>query len=482
MSSLGASIELGREALRAQQIGLNVAGNNIANVNTPGYARKQAKLESKTNMALGSGTGVLVAGLTRVRDRFLDSQFRFERGDVGRLESLEQAMATVEAIFTEVAGGSTSETGAVFDQPGGASLNGAFSRFFNAFQDLANTPDSQAARAEVREEAVLLTEQFHRMHNSLTALRDEVEGEFRETVKEINQLTKKIAELNVKIVTTKAKPNFVAGNLEDERDRLIDDLSRLLDMSVREESDGTLAISGMEGEGVLLVTRGISTDLGIRGVVQDNALVSHIVFADTDELVPVSNGKLKGLLETRDEKIPSFQASLDLLAETLVTRINQIHSGGFGLDGSSGNLFFQSSGINARLIGVSQGVLDDLNKISVASPSETSSSFSAGSGDGSVALALSDLRLEKILSGSTRSMEEFYSDLVGRVGAEAREVYNNVEARRLVLEQITSRRENNRGVSINEEASDLILFQRAYQAAARLVSMVDEMMEMTLNM
>ncbi len=481
MSSLGTALEIGRSALRAQQIGLNVAGNNIANVNTPGYARKSVKLEATSVIGTRLGTGANVGSLTRARDRFLDSQFRFEGGNIGRLEVLEQAMSSVEAIFTEVAGGGTTETGAVFNQGGGAALSGAFSRFFNAFEDLANNPTSQAARAQVREEGVFITDQFHRIYNELSELRDDINGEVGRAVADVNRLTEEIGRLNTKILVTKADPLDVAGNLEDERDRLVDEISKLMDISVREETDGTLTVSGAEGEGIVLVSGKQSLQLATRPVIRDNATVSDLVLAGTGTQITLTKGRLQGLIEARDGQIIDFRDSLDTLADTLVSTVNAVHAGGFGLDGSSGNTFFEANLTDARLISLSSEVMSSLDKIATAGPSSSDPSMSAGTGDGSVALALSDLRSEKSLGGGSQTVEEYYSDLVGRVGAEAKKVFTEASSERLVLEQVSNRRENVRGVSINEEASDLILFQRAYQAAARLVSIVDEMMESILS-
>ena len=479
MATLTSALEIGKSALNAQQIGLNVTGNNIANVNTPGYARKTPNLVVSPTVA-ELGTGVTVASLIRANDLFLDTQFRYEVANVGRIEAVEQAMTTVEAIFTEMAGGGATEPGAVFNQPGGAALSGAFSRFFNAFQDLANNPESDAARAAVREEAVFLTVQFHRMDDQLSALRTDLEGEFQDTVDEANELTRNIANVNAKIIASKRDPDDVAGDLEDERDRLIDDLSRLVNLRVREESDGTFTLT--TSGGVLLVSRALSNDLATRTVVREGAVVSDLSLASTGQAVSPTSGRLSGLAAARDERIPSYQSSLNLLAETLVTEVNTVHAAGFGLDGSSGNLFFDATRTTAREIAISDAVLSDLDKIAAAGPIDASPFTSAGPGDGSNALALSDIRLEKVLGGGTQTIEEFYSDLVGLVGAEAKEVLSDAGTQRLVMEQIETRRENVRGVSLNEEATNLILFQRAYQAAARIVTIVDEMMQSVLDM
>ncbi len=471
MPSIGSIFEIARTALRAQQIALNVTGDNIANVNTPGYSRKTPNLKTGLTVA-GFGTGVKVESLTRARDLLLDGQFRFEGHSLGNLEVLERAMRSIEAIFTELAGGGASEPGAVFNQASGAALSGAFSRFFNSFQDLANNPESQTARAVVREEASFLVDQFQRMHDQLSVLRFDMEAEVKQTLLETNRIIRQLATLNTKIITNKKDPTDVAGSLEDERDRLLDDLSKLLKINIREQVDGTVAVSAAPG--ILLVDAAVFNELTTRPVSRNNAIVSDVALAIDGKAVDPVSGKLGGLLQARDEKIISAQENLDIVAETLVGRVNLIHSAGFGLDGSSGTNFFIATQDSAREIAISQEVLGDLNKIAA-------SSTAVGNGDGANALTLSGLASEKVLGGGTRTIEEFYADLVGQIGADAKEVFTNAETQRLVVEQVEIRRENVRGVSLNEEATNLILFQRAFQAAARIVTIVDEMMQSLLN-
>ena len=481
MSSLGNIINIGVGALRTHQIALNVTGNNIANVNTPGYSRQRAGITTAPTVN-GLGTGVEFGVLTRARDRVLDSQHRFEAGQLGRIEFLESAMSTVEAIFTEVAGGGSTETGAIFNQSSGAALTGAFSRFFNSLQDLANNPESQANRAAVREEGTLLTEQFHRMDDQLSKMRDDLEREFTAAVDAVNKLTSEIARLNSRILADKADTASIAGNLDDERDRLIDELSTLIDVSAKEQTDGTMTVAGAMGQGILLVDKGISLDLAVTPLVRDGAIVSDLVIADTGSRVEVQSGRLAGILEARDQKLTSFQTTLDETAQVLADRFNIQHAAGFGIDGSSSNLFFDAGSVSARTIRVADTILANLDKIATAAASSTSPSISAGTGDGSNALALSDVRLEKLFGGGTQTVEEFYADFIGEIGAEAKSVFTFAASQRLVLSQVDNRRENLRGVSINEEASQLIIFQRAYQAAARLVTVADQMMQAVLDM
>ena len=242
-----------------------------------------------------------------------------------------------------------------------------------------------------------------------------------------------------------------------------------------------MTVSGGAGQGILLVDRDYSEDLAVTLVERDGAIVSDLTIASNGAWVEVNSGKLAGILEARDEKLPSFQTTLDETARMFVDRFNIQHAAGFGIDGSSSNLFFDAGSVSARTIRVSDAIIENPDKIATAAAHTSNPSISAGTGDGSNALALSDIRLEKLFGGGTQTVEEFYSDFIGEIGAEAKNVFTLGESQQLVLDQVNSRRENIRGVSINEEAAQLIVFQRAYQAAARMVSIADEMMQSILR-
>ncbi|MGB1719322.1 MAG: FlgK family flagellar hook-associated protein, partial [Candidatus Latescibacterota bacterium] len=161
-------LEIGRRALQAQQAGLNVTGHNIANANTPGFSRRQVNLEnaiSGVNGGIGSGSDV--ADIQRQRSRFDDAQMRVQQQVLGRWESLEQSLGSIEAIFNEPAGAGSSEAGTIFNEPSGLGLSGSMSRFWNAWQDLANVPESGAARAAVRQEADFLVTTLHQYNAKL---------------------------------------------------------------------------------------------------------------------------------------------------------------------------------------------------------------------------------------------------------------------------------------------------------------------------
>jgi flagellar hook-associated protein 1 FlgK len=470
MSGLSGAIEIGRSALRAQQIGISVTGDNIANVNTPGFSRRLAKLETSAPAA-GLGTGVTVADVSRARDQILDSQIRFQNGLFGRLEAMQRAFFTVEGIFSELAGSSANEAGAVFSQSSGVGLSGALSRFFNAFQDLANNPESGSARAVIREEGQLLSRNFRRLDDQLKNLQSDLESEFQRQVDQANTLLNEIGALNARIPSERGVGGGSSAPLEDRRDQLVEDLSKLMDISSREQDDGTLTVYQ---SGRILVDHAAVSGLSRRVEVSGDTAVSKLTMSSTGETLTLTGGSLNGISEVRDTRIPEYLSTLDSLASTLVSEVNRAHSAGFGLDGSSGTDFFDAAGTTSRTLQVNSAILDNTDLIAASSDGTK--------GNNAVALQISDLRLNRLFSGGTKTMEEFYGDLVGQVGSHAREVFLSLESQRVISEQLTQRRDNVRGVSVNEEAANLILFQRAYQAAARIVTIVDEMFQSVLAM
>ena len=159
---------------------------------------------------------------------------------------------------------------------------------------------------------------------------------------------------------------------------------------------------------------------------------------------------------------------------SLVEEVNVLHRDGFGLNGSSGVNFFDPEKTNASNLAIDDAILNDLNSIAV--------SADGNPGDNGLALALSSLRNKRILAEGTQTMEGFYHGMLGEIGAKSGEAQTMAENHRLFSTQIENRRQSVQGVSLNDEASQLVLFQRAYQAAARTVSIIDELLEVTVNL
>ncbi|MEE2657234.1 MAG: flagellar hook-associated protein FlgK [Candidatus Latescibacterota bacterium] len=469
--SSSTGIEIGRRALQAHQTALQIAGHNIANANTDGYSRRRVDLQSVPGPPNGIGSGVDVAAVVRQRSGFIDAQMRVEQQVLGRWEAMERALTGIESIFNEPAGGGSSEAGTIFNEPSGLGLSGSLSRFWNAWQDLSNVPESGAARAAVRQEGDFLVNTMHDLSNQLTDSQRGLDEEIVREVEQINEILDSLAALNTEIPRS-GQGSGTAGDLLDHRDRLLEELSMRVDISLLEADNGQVSVLLA---GHTLLQGNASVDLAVRQIVQNDFPTSVIFFSDDGSLAPVREGRVRGLMEIRDQTIPDFLNRLNVLAETLVTEVNAVHRTGTDSTGSTGRDFFDHARLSASDIALSSDVLADLNNIAASGDGNV--------GDNAVALEIAALRNnDSVANLGGDTIEGFYFTLLGEVGARSKEAQTMAENHRLFASQIENRRQSVQGVSLNDEAAQLVLFQRAYQAAARTVSIIDDLMEVTINL
>ena len=470
----GNAIEIGRRALQAHQTALQVVSHNIANANTPGFSRRRVDLETADSGVIGGvGSGVDAAAVVRQRSRFLDSQMRVEQQLLGRWEAIEESLSAIEGIFNEPAGAGSSEAGTIFSEPSGLGLSGSFSRFWNAWQDLANVPEGGAARASVRQEADFMVTTLHQLNAQLIENRLGLDEEIVRTAGEINEIIDQLAALNGEIPRSEFDGG-TAGDLLDKRDLLIEALASRVDISISEAENGQVTVL-LSGHNLVQATTAIH--LGVRQITENDFPTSTLVFEDDSSLAPIREGRLRGLIEVRDQTIPDFLGRLDQLANQLVDGLNAIHRVGFGAAGQTGINFFDPSKTSASNI-----ALDDAIREGIGDLGNIAASKDGNSGDNGTAIAIAGLRNQTSLSGGSDTLEEFYYTLLGEVGAKSKEAQTMAENHRLFTSQIENRRQGVQGVSLNDEAAQLILFQRAYQAAARTVGIIDELMEITINL
>ncbi len=465
-------IEIGRRALQAGQTALQVTSHNIANASTPGFARQSVNL---TNVAgvpgSATGAGVNVSSVVSQRDAFLDSQARVEMQVLGRWEAMERAFVGIEGIFNEPTGAGSSEAGTIFNEPSGLGLSGSLSRFWNAWQDLANVPESGAARASVRQEADFLVTTMNQIYTRVADSRSGLDDDIVRQVREINGILDSLASINSEIPRTNLD-GTVGGDLVDERNRLLEDLSSRVDISVLEKENGQVSVL-LSGHN--LVQHNQAVHLAVRTVTQNDFPTSVISFSDDGSLTPVREGQLSGLIEVRDKTVPDILARLDAVAGAMVTEVNRMHRTGTGALGSTAVDFFDNSRLSASNIAVDDKIIADLNNIAA--------SADGNSGDNGIALAIAGMRNTDDLAGlQGDTVEGFFFTLLGEVGSRSKEAQTMAENHRLFSSQIDNRRQAVQGVSLNDEASNLVLYQRAYQAAARTVSIIDDLMEVTINL
>jgi flagellar hook-associated protein 1 FlgK len=448
------------QSLLAQQGAMGVVANNIANSNTPGYSREVPIMEESTPVLSGNtliGTGVTMKSVQSVRDNILDLRIDQETSQQSSLNSYVDSMNQVQALFNETQG-----TGLQTD----------LSNFFNSFQSLATDPTSSSLRQSVIIAGQNLAGAFNQSSDSLSTIQQGLDQSVVQTVEQVNQLTAQVANLNQQIQEVSNAGNS-PGSLEDQRDEVLSNLSNLIDTAVVYANNGTATVTTTNGTALVSgnQSEALTTQL-------DSATGMHEVLAQgTDITSSIAGGQLQGLLNARDNGIPSAQSSLDNLASGLITAVNQQQNAGFDLNGGKGVDFFTPFTPTAS--GSDAGAAATMN-VAVTSPDQIAASSDGAQGDNGNATALANLQNQPIVSGQTAG--DYYSDLIDQVGNDVSNATSEQTAVGLVLQQLTNQQQSISGVSLDEEATNLILYQQAYEASARVISTVDELNEATIAM
>ena len=461
MWSLFDSLEIGKKSLAAQQAALQVTGNNIANVNTPGYHRQRAVLEptSPVPTLIGDlGTGVTVSQVISVRDQFLE---------------LRISQATQNVSMQDTMAAFLKQVGTTFDTEDSGIQEG-LSRFFNSFTVLATDPASSPLRYGVLSAAQDVATSFRNTARQLIEIQSQANSAAEETVHHINELTARIGQLNTQITIAEAG-GHEAATLRDERSSAIQELAASIDIHYYEAEDGTVNVSTAGGDS--LVTAGFVSE--VRTETQPpNGFIG--AFVGTREITDsVRGGKLGGLLEVRDRLIPAYQQELDALAAQIIAQVNAAHAAGTDLQTPStspaANLFVPAASVAgaAAAFSVNPTVAADVRYIAAGQ--------SGSPGDNSNALAIAALAFQKTLAGGTQTFSESFAALQFEVGTDEQSATLQSGIGNAMLTQLENSRDSYSGVSLDEEATDLIRFQRAYQAAARYVSVIDQLTEELLQ-
>jgi flagellar hook-associated protein 1 FlgK len=454
--------DIGTSALFTAQEAISVAGHNIANVNTPGYSRQQVTLSENVPQD-GSpgqiGMGVQATSIKRSYDSFVEAQLVSSGSQVGEFTASSNAMAQLAPLF-----------GDANNQGIGASLND----FFGALQDVATNPSDLSARTVFLSKATVLAGQFNQSAAALTAAQQSLDSQIGQSITAVNRLTSQIAGLNTQIATAESSGQQ-ANDLRDERGVALANLGARINISSIEDATGQVTVS--TGNGQVLVDKDRTHQLVGVPDLSNNGLLD-VRYDEgggtTTSLAPViQSGQLKGLLDVRDHTIPSLRGSLDTLAAELVTRVNQQHQQGFGLDGSTGQNFFAPTGTTASTIAVS---LTDVRQIAV------SSTAIGVPGNNANALALADLNNTDFASFGNVTFQNYYSTIAGSFGSASQEAQNNLMAHQTLNDQLTSRRASLSGVSMDEELANLLQYQRSFEAASRLITTADQLLQNILAM
>ena len=559
MTDIWGIMSVAGNALLAQQKAISVTGNNIANVNTPGYSRQKLILENKTPVLSSAGPmghGVDAVSVERVYDRFLGLQINGENETLGRWEAQKGGLELAEGIL---------------DESGDFGLSQSLNQFWGSWQDLTNDPSGYNERVVLQARSEVMTGTFNRIYSDLERAQAGFDASIEGAVVEINQLSQQIAELNQKIMEDEGS-GYTANDYRDQRDLVVKELAGLIDINSFEDAAGRVTVS--VGAGQTLVESNVSRNL----ITQVNGFgFNDIAWVGPDGTTAnitsdISNGKVKGWLEARDVDMRGYLRQLDTLAETLTERVNTLHQVGWGLDGSNGTDFFTgtttaSGNMDSLLtitaeaggtgnIGITfvgggtagaetvttdlvtgdiQIAIEDgvstgsqiaaalqahagINTVVAAAPAAAwnlsagtnttalnggssasslqvntaisndldliaASSTSTGiPGNNSQAIAIANLQNSLTMNSSSTTFEDYYNSLVSQVGGDVQSANAYFNHQSDMVVQLENRRESISGVSLDEEMINLVKFQTAYDAAAKLISTADELLQTVLNM
>ncbi len=448
--SLSSLLSIARSALLTHKRAMEVTANNVANAQTPGYSRQRLELRSQNPVwtAEGSiGRGVTSGQIVRARDQFYDASFRRESGLFSQSSTLRDGLRQIEDAIGE---------------PSSTGLSSGLDAMFHSFSDLANDPASPAARDLVARAGDRLAGQLNQLDTRVLATAADAQSRLDAEIKQANELMRHIANLNRDILSSGGSS---AVDLQDQRDIAIDDLSKFMTVSVVKHDDGTVTVLSEETN---LVDRVIPTQLSVTGSTPNLGVVDAGGVALTR-----IGGSMGGALEVINKVVPDLRNQLDALAANLVTEVNQLHRNGFTPTGATNTDFFDPANVTAGSIALAAPIK--------ASSANIAAGGTARAGDGSIALALAQLGNSGIGGLAGRTFRDYYSGVAAGVGLSVEGAGNDADVQQALMDQADQQRTAVSGVSIDEEMVNLVSQQQAFGAAAKIVTVADEMMKTLLQ-
>jgi len=446
-------LEIGKRGMFANQKSLEVVGQNVANANTPGYSRQRVELEAIEfrKGGLSVGLGVNVATVKQLRDTLVETQIQSKEGDLGGFNEQIKLYEQLEVLFA---------TGSDND------LDKLMTKFFNSFSELSNNPESLALRESVVFSAQNMTSRFNEISANLDAIKDSLTKESTTLVGEVNRLTSDIAKLNVQIanVSGTGQANNKALDLRAIR---LNELSKLVDINTIYSNNGSVEVRVgnlvvVQHDRVFNVEQIDSTNNALRLRLNNGRTLKNV------------GGKLGAMIDSFETVLPDFKTKVDTLASNLVSKVNQIHVNGFNLNDTTGIEFFKPGGTTASTIALNSQIVDNVSLIAA-------SDTSGAPGNNTAARQIFTL-LDSSSAVGDKSFIEYSLSIAAETGftiSSLRTQVESVSSSKLMLE---NQKLDASGVNMDEELANMIKFQNAYQASARVIASVQVMYDTVLSL
>ena len=466
------ALSMANRSLQTQRQGTEIAGHNLANVNTPGYSRQRVSIVTGTHIMteIGhQGTGADVVSIRQIRDALLDRQITGEASVRGAHESKQRALQFMQAALGQVIDRQSSGAEAAAAASGGGQngIGDKLSDLFNAFQSVSVSPTSTSDRQVLLIKAQSVATQFNQVSQRLTDLGSSLNDSLALDVEQANVTLADIAKLNEQIINAEIGGS-TANDLRDIRQQRIEDLAKITKIQAVEQSNGGVDVSV---DGVTLV----SGPNALHQLETFDAGGGQILVRTLTGAVPlnVAGGSMQGTIEARDMDLQFLRDDLSTLASNLISQVNAIHSTGYGLNGTTGESFF--TGSTAADIGINSALVNDPSRIQA-------SGQSGAVGNNSVVLQLAQLADANVAALGDQSFTNNYGGAVARLGQSLSGINTQLSNQQIVEQMLTRQRDSVSGVSLDEEMTDLIKYQRAFEASARLITTIDELLQTVVNL
>lgn len=479
---------IGKSGLFASKKALEVTGHNMSNVNTEGYSRQKVLQSTALPISTSGftqGTGVKISGISRVDDEFINKRLASAISSNKFYDARNEHLSQVESIFNEV------------DTEG---LNQILNRFFNSFRELANQPENETIRSVVRDNAGLVVKDFRRIRETLDLQAGNIDRKIATSISDVNQILRHVADLNGKISAIETQQGE-SGDLRDQRDVSLRNLSEHFKVHTYSDEKGRFVVTA---QGIGTLVTGLHTQE--LAVVSKNKANSSNNMNGSIEIVlkdrpsqTVTNkfqsGALASVIQVRNEDLKKLQDNMDAIAYQFTSSVNTIHRQGFvnrpisvGPDGTPAMMDSKgpTTGIDfftqpidkdgaSSSIDLSDAIKGDLANISAALAPNAP-------GDNRVAIAISKLQHEKIAGEDSVTLEEKYLQTIGSIGLETGKARLDAEQSNGLLAQANSIRERLSGVSIDEETANMVRYQHAYEASAKMMQAANDMFKTVLEL
>ena len=460
MGTIASVMDIARQALMADQEALNITSTNVANQNTAGYTREVVNFQSLDAVTLNGstyGAGVM-ASQTSQRSRVLDQQVQQQTQTQAQAEALQTTLEQVQNIF-----GLTSTTSSASSTVLGTSIDS----FFNALSTLTGNPSDSAARQSVIAAASNMAGAFNSAADQLTQILSHLNQQIVSDTNQVNSLIATVASLNGQIAGL--NPSSDAGSLEDQRQLTITQLSQLVGLNqISTEQNG---ITLTTTNGAVLVSGERSYEMNTTQVGGTTHILAGV--SGQDVTSTLSGGDVGGILEGRDQRLPSYANALDSLSYGIGTQINQVNEQGVDGAGNPGAALFSYSTGQSGAAASIEITTNDPNAVAAAATGE-------GSAGNANATLLANLADSAVVGNQTAS--SYFASFLSQVGSETSDVTISNSAQQATLTQLTAQRDSLSGVSLDEEAANLTQYQRSYQAASHVFTIADSIMASAINL